>query len=325
MNRAHERRGFTLIELLVVIAIIAILIALLVPAVQKVREAAARTTCQNNLKQLALGCHGFNDTFKYLPPNYLDGYGVTNHGWSWIAMILPYIEQGDLFNKANLGTHGANGTPASRLDVSGGTILTSPIGMLRCPSDKDFDVMIWTDRADVAPTPVAISNYKGVAGANWEWGNALWNPGYNPNGSASDQEGLDNGNGIFYRSSGTGDPGLVGTYTAKKISLLLIPDGTSNTFMIGESLPARSQWTGAWAYSNNVNGTCAIYPNAPLTTGLTIAPGTWGDNYSFHSNHSDGLHFAFADGTVRFISNDINVALYRQLATRNGGEVVTVP
>src|SRR5947208_1957863 len=94
-RRPHT--AFTLIELLVVIAIIAILIALLVPAVQKVREAAARTQCKNNLKNLALGCHSFSDAFKCLPPNYLDAYGPGSHAWSWIAMILPDIDQGPLY------------------------------------------------------------------------------------------------------------------------------------------------------------------------------------------------------------------------------------
>ena len=99
------RLAFTLIELLVVIAIIAILIALLVPAVQKVREAAARASCQNNLKQLALGVHNFHDTTKYIPHEFggLNGWGAGSSSWSWIAFILPYIEQAPLYNLSGLG------------------------------------------------------------------------------------------------------------------------------------------------------------------------------------------------------------------------------
>jgi|ERR1019366_5249246 hypothetical protein len=146
-------------------------------------------------------------------------------------------------------------------------------------------------------------------------------------GAAGDQGSLDDGNGVSYRNSGNGGTLIAseGTYTPDKITLLSVTDGTSNTFMIGESLPSKSQWTGAWAYSNNANGTCAIYPNAPQTTGLAIAPGTWGDNYAFHSNHMGGLQFALCDGTVCWIADNISPLIYRELATRNGGESVSVP
>jgi prepilin-type N-terminal cleavage/methylation domain-containing protein/prepilin-type processing-associated H-X9-DG protein len=319
-----SRPGFTLIELLVVIAIIAILIALLVPAVQKVREAAARTQCANNLKQLALACHSYHDTYKVLPASFLDNYGVANHGWSWIAMILPYIEQGALYDQANLSERSGNGTPVSTLSVGGGAVIATPIPLLRCPSDPDVGTLVWTDRADVGGTPVAISNYKGVAGANWEWGNGLWDPGWNPAIAGTDQQGLDNGNGVLYRSNGAGTT-VFGTYHVRKFTLLSITDGTSHTFMIGESLPSKSLWTGAWAYSNNVSGTCAIYPNAPDVTGLTFATSDWPDNYSFHSKHPNGLQFAMADGHVTYITNNIPIGVYRALGTRAGQEAVEVP
>jgi prepilin-type processing-associated H-X9-DG protein len=289
-----------------------------------VREAAARTQCANNLKQLALACHGYHDTYKVLPASFLDNYGVANHGWSWIAMILPYIEQAPLYNQANLASRNANGQPVSTLNVAGGAVLVTPIALLRCPSDPDLGTIIWTDRADVAPTPVAISNYKGVAGANWEWGNGLWDPGWNPAISGTDQQGLDNGNGILYRSNALGTT-VFGTYHSRKFTLLSVTDGTSNTFMIGESLPSRSLWTGAWAYSNNVSGTCAIFPNAPDVTGQTFALNDWPDNYSFHSKHTGGLQFALADGHVTFIGNTIDMPTYRALATRNGNEAAQVP
>jgi hypothetical protein len=146
-------------------------------------------------------------------------------------------------------------------------------------------------------------------------------------GAAGDQGGLDDGNGVFYRNSGNGGALIAaeGTYTPNKITLQSVTDGTSNTFMIGESLSSKSLWTGAWAYSNNTNGTCAIYPNAPQTTGLVFATNDWGDNYSFHSNHSGGLQFALRDGTVCWSPNNISIQVYRALATRDGGETAAVP
>ena len=179
MNRHRpSRHGFTLIELLVVIAIIAILIALLVPAVQKVRESAARLQCVNNLKQLALACHSFHDVNGKLPAN----YGCcTDSGayWSWIAMILPYIEQNPLYEGGSIGVFNAAGTPTTTLAASsfnGQPTITYPIAMLRCPSDPAYGQILFTDRADIFGGPngagCAISNYKGVAGSNWAWGDA---------------------------------------------------------------------------------------------------------------------------------------------------------
>src|SRR5450631_2572751 len=115
--KRNSRAGFTLIELLVVIAIIAILIALLVPAVQKVRESAARLQCANNLKQLALGCHSYADANKRLPANY-GCCGTGGAYWSWIAMILPYIEQTPLYEGGNIGAVNAAGTPTTTLAAS---------------------------------------------------------------------------------------------------------------------------------------------------------------------------------------------------------------
>src|ERR1043165_5721176 len=134
---SRNRRGFTLIELLVVIAIIAILIALLVPAVQKVREAAARMQCANNLKNLALACHAYHDANKKLPANY-GCCGTGGAYWSWIAMILPYIDQNPLYQGGNIDAKNAAGTPTTTLAAStfqGQPTITYPLILVRCPSD----------------------------------------------------------------------------------------------------------------------------------------------------------------------------------------------
>jgi len=323
MKRMYRRlrEGFTLIELLVVIAIIAILIALLVPAVQKVREAAARASCQNNLKQLGLGVHGYHDSFKYLPQNYggLNGWGAGSSSWSWIAMTLPYIEQTAVYNLAGLGAG-----PSKSLLNSVNGVAQAPIPILRCPSDPNAAQVLWNDRADIGGSfpggGCAITNYKGVCGQNWEWGVGLWNPVNGVGSNGGQAQGLDAGDGVLYRSNGTGAGGV-----AKALTLLSITDGTSNTFMIGEALPGFSLWTGCWCYANNASGTAAIYPNSQLAVPATSSgTGDWPDNYSFQSQHPGGTQFAFADGSVHFVEASVSIAVYRAYATIQGGEAVSL-
>jgi hypothetical protein len=148
-----------------------------------------------------------------------------------------------------------------------------------------------------------------VCGSNWEWGNSLWNPGWNPQASGTNQNGLDNGNGVLWRSNGT---------SGKKYTLIGITDGTSNTFMIGEDIPSHSAWCGSWAYANNVSGTCAIYPNSTNYNGT----GDWYNNYSYFSKHDGGLHFAMGDASVHFFSSSIDILSYREMGTQRGGEVL---
>jgi prepilin-type N-terminal cleavage/methylation domain-containing protein len=326
MNRLRRRTrdGFTLIELLVVIAIIAILIALLVPAVQKVRAAAARTQCTNNLKNLALSCAAYHDANKEFPQNYGGNiaWNINGAAWSWIAGVLPYIDQGPLYVGANIGAKNAAGYPTTLTNVSfnGTPVCATPLVLLRCPADPDYKQQLWTDRSDVQPTAVAITNYKGVCGQNWAWGSAAWNNvpavgnGYQ-NGSTN---GLDRGDGILYRSNGYTTGGVPQAFTFTSIT-----DGSSNTFLIGEDLPSRSPWCGAWVYANNASGTCAISLNNTIGTGETN--GDWGDNYGFGSAHTGGALFAFCDGSVHYVNNSIDTPTYRALASIRGGEVVTVP
>jgi prepilin-type N-terminal cleavage/methylation domain-containing protein len=308
---AKSRAAFTLIELLVVIAIIAILIGLLVPAVQKVRESANRANCQNNLKQLALACHTYHDTYKRLPYNTNPnnwGYDINGSSWSWIARVLPFIEQTPLYNLSGIGyasmppSYSPNPLPPFSANL---TVYATQIQLLLCPSD-DSSQQARTDRANTSGYPCGSTNYRGVSGANWAWGN--WpNPGVN-----GDWNGLDNGDGIFFRSD-----------DFRRLRLTSIRDGTSNTFMIGEDIPDLNQHCG-WPNANYANGTCAIPPNVQVNPGYgQFSYGDWPNVYSFRSRHDGGLQFAMADASVHFITDAIDLPTYRAMATINGGEVVS--
>lgn len=227
--RNISRTGFTLIELLVVIAIIAILIGLLLPAVQKVREAAARLKCQNNLKQIGLAMHNHHSAREMFPPGYVSGIASdgsdTGPGWGWKAHLLPEMEQDNLYRLINLAV------PVEAPAHQAARITQVPI--FRCPSDDGRPTFLTV----TVVTEVATSNYVGVFGNN----------------EIEDDPGA--GNGIFFRNS--------------RIRFGDITDGTSNTFAVGErsSNLAYSTWTGSVTGADEaqalVLGSCDHPPNHP--------------------------------------------------------------
>jgi prepilin-type N-terminal cleavage/methylation domain-containing protein/prepilin-type processing-associated H-X9-DG protein len=295
-----KRAAFTLIELLVVIAIIGVLIGLLLPAVQKVREAANRIRCANNLKQIGLATHNYQNAFGRIPVNTeweLGGtWGAQQNGksWSWFARLLPYLEQDNLYRAANIDQNTFGQSQA---------YLATGIKMFFCPSDNAESLSPDMNRANLEGVPIAMSNYKGVTGDCWCAGD------YVNNCSATcDGLGL-GGNGVFTgRDVDTG-------------RLDNIPDGTSNTFLAGEDIPSLNAHC-AWPYANGALGTCAIPPNQNVPYGGGDIYTGWPNIYSFRSRHAAGVQFVFCDGSVHFISQGIALTTYRALATTNGGEVI---
>ncbi len=323
-RRRQDREAFTLIELLVVIAIIAVLVSLLLPAVQQAREAARRANCANNLKQLAMAVHEFHDTNNQFPPDTVYTYDPTGPNWSWLAHILPYIEQKPLFDLARVET-----IPPNNINQSLAAIAT-PVKTFQCPSDPDaannpvshpsnFDMLDPT----LGPLNYAVTSYRGNIGSNWGGGppgSPLWwgtDPQWcNPDPSNSDPntmyDGCAFGNGVLFE-------------TAKKMTFANITDGTSGTFMIGEALSGKDYQNG-WCNMDNAIATCAYPPNAKNpATGLDYPPDQWFNRYAFTSNHPGGCQFAMTDGSVRFISNNISLTLFRALGTRALGEVAELP
>jgi prepilin-type N-terminal cleavage/methylation domain-containing protein/prepilin-type processing-associated H-X9-DG protein len=310
----RPRAAFTLVELLVVIAIIGVLIGLLLPAVQKVREAANRTKCSNHLKQLGLAVHAYHDSFNFFPVSSYHDLSIDAPNWSWLARILPYVEQQPLYNQGQI--------PTAPLSFSLSTIATQ-IPLFLCPSDPLSTSGPRTDEINIGPTPVGLTNYKGVSGANWgNNGSGVYGSAGSPftcdprwrNPSVSGSfNGLDDGDGIFFRCD----------FRAPR-NLASVLDGTSNTFMIGEDVPSKNEHCD-WPFMNHAVGTCGIGPNARDASGAEYHPYDWPNVYSFRSMHPAGLNFAFADGSVRFISDTIPLALYRALATKSSGEAVTPP
>jgi prepilin-type N-terminal cleavage/methylation domain-containing protein/prepilin-type processing-associated H-X9-DG protein len=331
--RHPGRTGFTLIELLVVIAIIGVLIGLLLPAVQKVREAANRSQCTNNLKQIGLALHSYHDSMGSFPPGYIDGNTNPNStpdndvgpGWGWAAFLLPQMEQQNLYNLINFSQGVTVGSNAA--------VAQTVLKVHQCPSDPYQQLVPIYDSTFTTPIAnVAHGNYVGCNG----WEECFNGAGGNPQGG-SGTDGLSGnygqaGVGLFYRNS--------------RNRVANVTDGLGNTVFVGERSGnhAPGTWAGAVA-----GGRCpawmATQPPAPYSpppspaydnadfgeafvlahtnaTHLPSADFPIFDPDVFYSTHSGkGANFLFGDGSVHFLTSAINPSTYQALGTIAGGEV----
>lgn len=339
----RSRRGFTLIELLVVIAIIAILIGLLLPAVQKVREAAARMTCSNNLKQIGLAAHSYESARQKLPPS------MTNRGVTTLVLLLPYIEQDNRYKlwEPTFTTPGASWWASAVLPVLPGFGAAPPAG-----SGYAADGNIKTFLCASAPPPEAVLNlaaYRraGIAGKHFPtggvWGNAgtsafstLWmSLNFNALPVTVPQTGKTNYLvNIGYATTNTSLDGYQGPfrYDTQALPIAAVGDGTSNTVGFLETAGGYLNWgTGdpdnGWGhmsyghgYSNSGYGTCPDSTNTNCNStpeGKGMGPGIPG---SFHGGNR--INIVFMDGSVRSISGNLNFQTYLYMCGAQDGQVI---
>ena len=287
------RDGFTLVELLVVVAIIALLVGLLLPAVQAAREAARRTQCSNNLRQIGISLQNYATAGRTLPSGYLSQYAAggvdTGPGWGWASLILNYVEETSLSGQLLFSR------PIE--DAGNAQFRTAAVSVYTCPSD--FAPPTWSaQRDDGSKTPicdVASANYVGM------YGNS--EPGVN-------------GSGLFFRNSA--------------VRFREITDGTSQTIAVGERSHAlgESTWVGSVTGALLVPGPADGVGVYEVEHGSTMVLGQAGENKGpgdptgepdmFHSFHSGGVNFVFADAHVAFLTPDLDPKVFEALSTRAG-------
>jgi prepilin-type N-terminal cleavage/methylation domain-containing protein/prepilin-type processing-associated H-X9-DG protein len=297
----RSRPAFTLIELLVVIAIIALLIGLLLPAVQKVREAASRTQCTNNLKQIGLALYNYHDRMKCFPPGYQTQVDANNNdlgpGWGWAAFLLDDLEQSNLKRRIRFDLQISDPLNASAR--------TTVLPILVCPSELKSGTFTVIDSSGAPICDVARANYTAMNGVLGVTGDAWDN------------------NGAFIRN--------------RAMRTVDIRDGLSNTLFGGERCTnmASTTWTGAVT-----NGVVPAQRYATVADQLANAEGAPAlilshgsrdhipnDQLVFDADatasfHAGGVNFLFGDGSVHYVSSSINGTAYEALLTRAGGEVI---
>ena len=351
MPKLTYRRGFTLIELLVVIAIIAVLIALLLPAVQQAREAARRSQCRNNLKQMGLAMHNYHDVFGLFPPAAIRGpncrpassAGPTRcNGASFLVRLLPYLDQAPMYNNLNFNYEPIWLDPNP---VGYAVAATTRLPVLSCPSDTQK-----------SPFPATVT-YGVSIGNTVNWcADSTWFEGK-----------LGSGNTAYV----CGTSGVAVIYGNSNVRIGDVTDGSSNTMVMSEitsgfpyvqqnndyagclagSAPAANSycWSGSafvpctatgpfryepvgynWAYANGMQSwafTSLLKPNDPIYKAqgnqwCTGSPWVGPAQFGARSEHTGGVHALLTDGAVRFISDNVDITAWRNLSVRNDGNVL---
>ena len=340
----NPRAGFTLVELLVVIAIIGILIALLLPAVQAAREAARRTQCSNNLKQIGLGLHNYHDSFKTFPFAWMVdlslGMGPGMNAQCWGTRILPYIEQTALADQYNDDYPAFNGLgPISDNNV---LLIQTPLAVYVCPSapesaearvyDADYSSAGFPIQFRAAPSDYCAST--GVRGVFAQLAYANF-----PGGAGGAREGV-----LLFSGSDLNNPTQMDLNFCRMAD---VTDGTSNTILVGERTggptlydgfnpivdtlaPLLAQTNGG-GWGDILNG--EHWHSGSLYSGITLPPqeGPCGINctnlrgHGFHAFHPGGCQFVLADGSVRFFSENIEQFILAAAITRSKRETFTLP
>lgn len=335
-SATQRRHGFTLIELLVVIAIIAILIAIILPAVQQAREAARRTQCRNNLKQIGIALHNYHETNRVFPPGWVpacdpgsgtpsDPCGVTSNvlpsSWAWSVFILPQMDQSPLYKSLLAGA--APPAPVAQASSSGSKDVL--ISAYTCPSDPSEDIVVWggtTFSSSGGVDGYHRMNYPGCAGIS---GSNDFNNREHSNRPFNGVAGVDF-RGVFANSS--------------KTRIAHIRDGTSNTFLCGElsaadicrnpkDCPTPTTVGATWIRADHrpfssthlwfsVLRETSASPNAKLNSGHYYSV-----LYGYSSKHPGGAHFLLADGSVRFINSSINRFTYAYLGAMADRAVIS--
>lgn len=314
MHQRKHRRGFTLIELLVVIAIIAILIALLLPAVQQAREAARRSQCKNNLKQLALGLHNYHDVYRSFPPGgiTLGPCCGTRSGTNWAISILPFVDQTPLYDVYDFNFDGLQGRNDNASFNQ--SIRLARLTVHMCPSDPNAGTVNRPESGRGSGLQYRMTSYRGVGGKTngrgW-WDNEQWTGIGQPTWK-----------GVLHAI------GRRGLFPER---MATVTDGTSQTLMIGEMATKTRPRRGTfWAYTYTSYNRSDVTVNQPRTlindyNRCVSIGGTGGSNAckrGWGSFHASSLHFALVDGSVRLISTNVNMNTLANMASVGDGDSV---
>lgn len=340
---SHSRtRGFTLIELLVVIAIIAVLIAMLLPAVQQAREAARRSQCKNNLKQIGLALANYESTHSCFPPGRIEqivGSTATDYV-SWTALILPYMDQSAMYNQYN--------TNLMWNDPANAAMVGKKVVVYTCPTNPEesgVDLNSGNSPQPAASSYTAIGSLSNKYYAALGFSGTVGNPNYNP---FADKNQVAIRQGVFGKLKD--DP------SNAKVKYASITDGASNTATVIESAgnpyyygPQKQKFTSptydmaanvvatdfaivggqyaytggtGWADPGRISGVQGCSADGLARAGTPLKPINGCNDSEGYSFHAGGMHTVLADGSARFISENIDAKTWAALVTRAGGEVV---